>query len=81
MEANWEAQMYHGKINPVAGIFLGKNQFDYLDRIEHLVTARYDDTGDYDEKALRERYYAADDEYLPEPNDSGSDSGSDFDSH
>lgn len=39
MEELWENYMLNGKVNPVSGIFLGKNQFDgYTDKQEVVVT-------------------------------------------
>ena len=38
LEALWEDYMQNGKINPVSGIFLGKNNFGYLDKQEYVVT-------------------------------------------
>lgn len=38
LEVLWENYMQNGKINPVSGIFLGKNHFGYADRQEHIVT-------------------------------------------
>lgn len=38
MEGLWEDYMQNGKINPVAGIFLGKNNYDYADKQEVVVT-------------------------------------------
>lgn len=34
LKALWEDYMLNGKINPVAGIFLGKNNFGYTDKKE-----------------------------------------------
>jgi hypothetical protein len=34
----WEHYMMNGKINPVSGIFLGKNNFGYQDKQEYVVT-------------------------------------------
>jgi transcriptional regulator with XRE-family HTH domain len=34
----WEDYMQNGKVNPVAGIFLGKNHFGYKDQQEVVVT-------------------------------------------
>lgn len=64
LEMNWEAQLYHGKINPVTGIFIGKNQFNYSDRLEHLVIPRYEDTGMYTAEALRERYFQSENDHI-----------------
>lgn len=38
LEELWESYMQNGKINPVSGIFLGKNNFSYSDRQEYVVT-------------------------------------------
>lgn len=38
LEELWENYMQNGKINPVSGIFLGKNNFGYKDQQEMVVT-------------------------------------------
>lgn len=38
LEELWELWMVNGKINPVSGIFLGKNNFGYKDQQEVVVT-------------------------------------------
>ena len=38
LEELWENYMQNGKINPVSGIFLGKNNFGYMDKQEYVVT-------------------------------------------
>ena len=38
LEVLWEGYMTNGKINPVSGIFLGKNNFGYTDKQEYVVT-------------------------------------------
>lgn len=38
LEALWEDYMMNGKINPVSGIFLGKNNFGYKDQQEYVLT-------------------------------------------
>lgn len=40
IETLWEYQMQAGKIDPVAGIFLGKNQFGYKDTSEYTITPK-----------------------------------------
>lgn len=35
-EVLWESYLSEGKINPVSGIFLGKNNFGYKDQTEHI---------------------------------------------
>ena len=55
MENLWESYMNSGKINPVSGIFLGKNNFGYQDKTEYVVTpnTQHDD---YDPDDIRRRY-------------------------
>ena len=38
MENMWENYMQNGKINPASGIFLGKNNFNYVDVVQQVVT-------------------------------------------
>ena len=38
MELLWESWMQNGKINPVSGIFIGKNNFGYKDQQEYVLT-------------------------------------------
>ena len=38
LEELWESYMQNGKINPVSGIFLGKNNFGYQDKQDLVVT-------------------------------------------
>lgn len=38
LEELWEDYMMNGKINPVSGIFLAKNNFNYADKQEYVVT-------------------------------------------
>lgn len=40
----WEEYMQSGKINPVSGIFLGKNNYGYRDQVEHVVTPNVNDS-------------------------------------
>ena len=40
MEQLWENYMQNGKINPVSGIFLAKNNYGYVDKVEHVVEAK-----------------------------------------
>ena len=55
MENLWENYMQNGKVNPIAGIFLGKNNYGYLDKVEHVVTAKTDDH-DYNAEDIAKRY-------------------------
>lgn len=38
LETLWESYMVNGKINPVSGIFLGKNNFGYQDKQDVVIT-------------------------------------------
>lgn len=42
INAGYEDMMNSGKINPVSGIFLMKNNLGYRDQTDHVVTARQD---------------------------------------
>lgn len=64
LEELWENYMLNGKINPVSGIFLGKNMWNYSDKQEYVVTpntsidsvdaktieAKYAELPDYEEE-------------------------------
>jgi hypothetical protein len=41
LEELWESYMQNGKINPVSGIFLGKNNFGYQDKQDLVVTPNH----------------------------------------
>lgn len=56
MENLWENYMQNGKINPVSGIFLGKNNFGYQDKTEYVVTPNINNDSDYDADDIRKRY-------------------------
>lgn len=56
MENQWETYMNSGKINPVSGIFLGKNNFGYQDKTEYVVTPNVQQDNDYDADSIRSRY-------------------------
>ena len=56
METMWENYMQNGKINPVSGIFLGKNNFGYVDKQEHVVTPNTRNDSDYDAEDIKKRY-------------------------
>lgn len=70
MENLWENYMQNGKINPVSGIFLGKNNFGYQDKTEYVLTPNTQQDNNYDADDIRSRY-------LIDSADSGSDSDSD----
>lgn len=56
MENLWENYMQNGKINPVSGIFLGKNNFGYQDKTEYVVTPNTNSDNDYSADDIRKRY-------------------------
>ena len=56
MENLWENYMQNGKINPVSGIFLGKNNFGYQDKTEYVVTPNTNSDSDYSTDDIRKRY-------------------------
>ena len=56
MEILWENYMQNGKINPVSGIFLGKNNFGYQDKTEHVVTPNVNNDSDYNADDIKKRY-------------------------
>lgn len=60
LENLWESYMSSGKVNPVAGIFLGKNNFGYQDKTEYVLTPNTNNDNDYSADEIRERYIAAD---------------------
>lgn len=60
LENLWESYMNSGKVNPVAGIFLGKNNYGYRDKTEYVVTPNINQDNDYSADEIRERYIAAD---------------------
>jgi hypothetical protein len=56
MENLWENYMQNGKINPVSGIFLGKNNFGYQDKTEHVITPTINSDTDYSVDDIKQRY-------------------------
>jgi hypothetical protein len=56
MEILWENYMQNGKINPVSGIFLGKNNFGYQDKQEMVLTPNNSNDSDYNAEDIKKRY-------------------------
>lgn len=56
MENMWETYMNSGKINPVSGIFLGKNNYGYQDKTEYVLTPNQQNDSDYNADDIRQRY-------------------------
>ena len=62
MENMWESYMNSGKINPVSGIFLGKNNFGYQDKQEMVLTPNTQQESDFSAEDIRKRYMIEDGE-------------------
>lgn len=60
LENLWENYMQSGKVNPIAGIFLGKNNYGYQDKTEYVLTPNQQNDNDYSADEIRERYIASD---------------------
>lgn len=56
LEEMWENYMQNGKINPVAGIFLGKNNFGYVDKQEHVLTPNQSGVQVIDSATIEAKY-------------------------
>lgn len=56
LEEMWEHYMQNGKINPVSGIFLGKNNFGYADKQEVVVTPNAGTIQEVDARIIEEKY-------------------------
>ena len=59
MEILWENYMQNGKINPVSGIFLGKNNFGYQDKTEYVLTPNTNNDSDFSAEDIKKRYLTA----------------------
>lgn len=55
LENLWENYMQNGKVNPVAGIFLGKNNYGYQDKTETILTPNTQQES-YSPSDIRARY-------------------------
>lgn len=77
LENLWETYMNSGKVNPVAGIFLGKNNYGYQDKTEYVLTPNQQSDNDYSADEIRERYIAADQQKRLSQGNSDEDSTSD----
>ena len=56
LENLWENYAQNGKMNPVTSIFLGKNNFGYLDKQEYVLTPNQQSDSNYDPDSIRKRY-------------------------
>lgn len=62
LENLWESYMNSGKINPVSGIFLGKNNYGYQDKTEYVVTPNQGDTDNYSAEDIKKRYLSGEEQ-------------------
>lgn len=53
LELLWEQYMSQGKINPASGIFLGKNNFGYVDEVQQTLNVSSDS---FSQVEMKERY-------------------------
>lgn len=70
MEILWENYMQNGKINPVSGIFLGKNNFGYQDKQEMVLTPNTNNEPDYNIDDIKKRLSASDSTLMIEDSNS-----------
>lgn len=56
LETLWEEYMQNGKINPVSGIFLGKVNFGYVEKQEHILTPNTGGIQETDRAAIEAKY-------------------------
>lgn len=56
IEEQWNDWMLNGKVNPAAGIFLGKNMFGYKDVQDVVVTPNNPLGDDADPDAIADKY-------------------------
>lgn len=56
LEMMWEDYMQNNKINPVSGIFLGKNNYGYKDKTETQIEVQDYVKPNYDAQSIREKY-------------------------
>lgn len=60
LENQWETYMNSGKINPVAGIFLAKNNYDYVDKTETVLTPNTQNESNISAEDIKQRYLTSD---------------------
>ena len=56
LEELWENYMQNGKINPVSGIFLAKNNFGYQDKQDYVITPNTKDVEAVDATTIEAKY-------------------------
>ena len=60
METSWESYLTAGKLNPVTGIFLAKNNFGYKDQNEYVLTPNKRDDSPVSADEIKARYQLPD---------------------
>ena len=74
LNSQMEDYMQNGKINPIAGIFLMKNNMSYEDKVEQVVTARNPLGVEASQEDLRKKYLdTVDPQYIEAPKESEQD--------
>mgnify|MGYP004447445781 CR=1 FL=1 len=66
LESQWENYMQSGKINPVSGIFLAKNNFGYVDKTETVITPNTQKE-QYSAESIKSRYLLDENEISNQP--------------
>lgn len=56
LEELYEDYMMNGKVNPVSGIFMGKNHFGYQDKQEISIKAKQQFNDDIDPEEVKQKY-------------------------
>lgn len=56
LENLWESYMVNGKVNPVVGIFLGKNNYGYRDQTDYVIAPTVKEADDYSFDEIKSRY-------------------------
>jgi hypothetical protein len=56
LEELWEDYMLNGKINPVSGIFLGRNHWGYQDKVDVVVTPNTNQIDPLDVAVIEQKY-------------------------
>ena len=74
LNSQMEDYMQNGKINPIAGIFLMKNNMGYEDKVEQVVTARNPLGVEASQEELRKKYLdTVDPQYIEAPKEAEQD--------
>ena len=69
LETMWEDYMLNGQINPVSGIFLGKNNFGYRDQVDYQINSG-EVSDSVDSATIRKKYLSDSDSVSDSDSDS-----------